>query len=89
MNNTLGLGIFASLVYFQNLDWQYSAGMFISEIKERCLILIFFRGDSYPIYGVHNWNSCNHRWFRLQPHIHCMSLANNDLRYIYYFTCSY
>ena len=29
MNNTLGLGIFAALVYFQNLDWQYSAGMFI------------------------------------------------------------
>ena len=28
MNNTLGLGIFAALVYFQDLDWLYSAGMF-------------------------------------------------------------
>ena len=26
MNNTLGLGIFAALVYAQDLDWQYSAG---------------------------------------------------------------
>ena len=26
MNNTLGLGIFAALVYFRDLDWQYSAG---------------------------------------------------------------
>ena len=26
MNNTLGLGVFAALVYFRNLDWQFSAG---------------------------------------------------------------
>ena len=26
MNNTLGLGIFAALVYFRDLEWQYSAG---------------------------------------------------------------
>ena len=28
MNNTLGLGVFAALVYFRNLDWQFSAGEF-------------------------------------------------------------
>ena len=27
MNNTLGLGIFAALVYFRDLEWQYSAGV--------------------------------------------------------------
>jgi hypothetical protein len=25
MNNTLGLGIFTALVYFRDLEWQYSA----------------------------------------------------------------
>ena len=33
MNNTLGLGIFAALVYFRDLEWQYSAG------KQRITIL--------------------------------------------------
>lgn len=28
MNNTLGLGIFAALVYFRDLEWQYSAGKY-------------------------------------------------------------
>ena len=26
MNNTLCLGVFAALVYFRELDWQFSAG---------------------------------------------------------------
>ena len=26
MNNTLALGVFAALVYFRDLDWQFSAG---------------------------------------------------------------
>ena len=26
MNNTLCLAVFAALVYFNNLDWQFSAG---------------------------------------------------------------
>ena len=35
MNNTLGLGVFAALVYFRNLDWQFSAGEFT-----QCIIII-------------------------------------------------
>ena len=26
MNNTLCLGVFAALIYFNELDWQFSAG---------------------------------------------------------------
>jgi hypothetical protein len=48
MNNTLGLGIFASLVYFQNLDWQYSAEVTVILFMEFTIgIAVIIAGFGY------------------------------------------
>ncbi|CAI7993135.1 Sodium/calcium exchanger NCL1 [Geodia barretti] len=48
MNNTLGLGIFAALVYFQNLDWQYSAEVTVILFMEFTIgIAVIIAGFGY------------------------------------------
>ncbi len=41
MNNTLGLAVFAALIYFRDLDWQFSAGEALMFLLNICVYLIF------------------------------------------------
>lgn len=34
MNNTLCLAVFAALVFFNDLDWQFSAGMYVYKYNQ-------------------------------------------------------
>ena len=38
MNNTLCLAVFAALVFFNDLDWQFSAGNVIIDVSIEMLV---------------------------------------------------
>ena len=63
MNNTLGLGIFAALVGFRGLTWQYSAEVSVILLIQVVMGIIgltfgFFNRHTYLVRGSVAVNEC-------------------------------
>ena len=70
MNNTLALGVFAALVYFRDLDWQFSAGELVLVSFSYHIHFFFpYRGDCDSSSRICSWYCCHYIWLWLQAYL--------------------